>query len=159
MQVLITVVAKLLLLVLIMRCLVHGELGFFQDLPRAVCELTGGNYYDETVKSKAVVRLKFSKGAEADFYYHGGCYFAPKTDQSGDIFFMSLLLFYPNGLLAVVSGKFGLEVLSAFRCAFELQAEAYQQFVLEKLHFTEKAEEYQFFHLFQLNTADLFGKL
>lgn len=125
------------------------ELGFFPGLAKGCLpELTGGNYYDETVKSKAVVRLKFSKGAEADFYYHGGCYFAPKTDQSGDIFYEPIA-FYPNGLIAVVSGKFGLGNYLLSGVHFELQAEAYQQFVLEKLHFTEKAEEYQFFHLFQ----------
>lgn len=126
------------------------ELGFFPGLAKGCLpELTGGRFYDETVKSKAIVPLAFATGETADFYYHGGCYFEPASGQNSEIFYEPLA-FYPNGSLAVVSGKIGQGNYLLSGVHFELQAEAYHRYVLEKnTDLAQKCEEYQFSCLFQ----------
>lgn len=126
------------------------ELGFFSGLAKgSLPQLTGGRYYDETVQSKAIVPLTFTDGETADFYYHGGCCFEPASGQNSENFYEPLA-FYPNGSLAVVGGKIGQGNYLLSGVHFELQAEAYQQFVLaEAVNSTEKCAEQQFSRLFQ----------
>lgn len=126
------------------------ELGFFPGLAKgSLPQLTGERYYDETVQSKAIVPLTFTNGETADFYYHGGCCFEPASGQNSENFYEPLA-FYPNGELAVVSGKIGQGNYLLSGVHFELQAEAYQRYVLEKTtDLQQKCEEYQFSCLFQ----------
>lgn len=126
------------------------ELGFFDGVAKgSLAALTGGRLYDETVKSKTIVPLTFSEGGTADFYYHGGGCFEPTSGQNRKIFYEPIA-FYPNGSLAVVGGKIGQGNYLLSGVHFELQAEAYQQFVLaEAVNSTEKCAEQQFSRLFQ----------
>lgn len=124
------------------------ELGFFPGLARGCLpQLTGGQFYDETLKSKAIVPLRFLEGETADFYYHGGCCFEPASGQAQD--FYQPIAFYPDGSLAVVSGQIGLGDYLLSGVHFELQTDAYQEFVLAKTtDFDEKCEEHQLSTLF-----------
>lgn len=87
--------------------------------------LTKGHYYDEELRSKAIVPLYFTDGTQADFYYHGGCFFQPYHQSE-----FEALAHYADGNLAIVTGQFGKGHYVLSGVHFELQTEIYRQKVV-----------------------------
>lgn len=102
------------------------ELAFFSGTAiGSLPHLTKGYYYDEELSSKAIVPLHFTDGTQADFYYHGGCFFQPYHQSE-----FEPLAHYTDGNLAIVTGRFGQGYYLLSGVHFELQSEVYRQKVV-----------------------------
>lgn len=103
------------------------ELGLFQG--RAIgslAELTNQRFYDESSKSKAMVKLQSDYKIIGAFYYHGGPKFlGAKHNQ--------IVATYENGDIAVVKGTYGNGQYLLSGVHFELCPIIYQHYLANEL--------------------------
>lgn len=122
------------------------ELGFFDGLAQGCLpQWTNGRRFDESVHSKNAVTLHFAtEKKQAQFYYHGGPAFYPSSTAQ-----YRPIATYLDGQLAIVAGSVGKGGYLLSGVHFELEATAYQQYVIQPAAAHEKDQERQLAPLFQ----------
>lgn len=111
----------------------------------SIAALSGGQLYDETVDSKAIVTLNYADDQQDEVYYHGGAYFESKSadvsdcdDDSADF---KVLATYSNGKNAVISGDSGQGQYLLSGVHFELCPKIYKKSAVAKVSSDNKKQE------------------